>query len=386
VVVAGDFNLIRGSADKSNANIDWSRVRLFNDSIARMDLGEIKRTGARFTWSNKQANPVRSVLDRVLVSASWEGKFLLLSLCAETRIGSDHTPLILDSGVDIPPPPPRVSRFVFENGWLLVQGFKDILSVKWRQLLEEPRCRRDPVEVWHGSSAALCSFLKGWSANLGSNRKRENTLILSQIRVLDDRADSVSLSDDDWALRYHLEECIIQIYQREEEYWRQRGRLKWTLQGDANTKYFHAVANGRRRKCTISTLSSGSGFVSDKLEIQKLIYDFYRELMGSEDPFPISLVKGIWTQDQCASQEDNDSLIRSFLPEELDQVLKETKTDTALGPDGFPVIFFKSFWSLVKPFILQLLNGFALGLIDISRLNFGILSLIPKVPGADDIK
>jgi endonuclease/exonuclease/phosphatase family metal-dependent hydrolase len=103
VVVAGDFNLVRGSADKNNSNIDWSRVSLFNDSIARMDLGEIRRTGARFTWSNKQANPVRSVLDRVLVSASWVGSFPLVSLCAETRIGSDHTPLILDSGDESPP-------------------------------------------------------------------------------------------------------------------------------------------------------------------------------------------------------------------------------------------------------------------------------------------
>jgi endonuclease/exonuclease/phosphatase (EEP) superfamily protein YafD len=49
MVVAGDFNLIRGSADKNNRNIDWMRVRLFHDSIARMELGEIRRTGARFT-------------------------------------------------------------------------------------------------------------------------------------------------------------------------------------------------------------------------------------------------------------------------------------------------------------------------------------------------
>jgi endonuclease/exonuclease/phosphatase family metal-dependent hydrolase len=117
VVVAGDFNLIRGSADKSNRNFDWTQVRLFNDSIARMDLGEIRRTGAHFTWSNKQANLVRSVLDRVLVSASWEGRFPLVSLCAEMRIGSDHTPLILDSGDEIPS---RPSRFIFENGWLLL--------------------------------------------------------------------------------------------------------------------------------------------------------------------------------------------------------------------------------------------------------------------------
>jgi hypothetical protein len=113
--------------------------------------------------------------------------------------------------------------------------------------------------------------------------------------MLDERADSVGLADDDWALRYHLEECIVLMYQREEEYWRQRGRIKWTLQGDANTKYFHAVANGRRRKCTISTLVSGDGFVSDKLGIQKVIYDFYRDLMGSEDFYPISLVQGIWS-------------------------------------------------------------------------------------------
>jgi hypothetical protein len=120
------------------------------------------------------------VLDRVLVSASWEGRFPLVSLCAETRIGSDHTPLILDSGDDAPP---RSSRFIFENGWLMVQGFKDLLTAKWRQLLEEPGCRRDPVEVWHGMSVGLHSFLKGWSANLGSDRKKEKALILSQMMI-----------------------------------------------------------------------------------------------------------------------------------------------------------------------------------------------------------
>jgi hypothetical protein len=36
--------------------------------------------------------------------------------------------------------------------------------------------------------------------------------------------------------------------------------------------------------------------------------------------------------------------------------------------------------------VLQILNGFALGIVDIARLNFGILSLIPKVHGADNIK
>jgi hypothetical protein len=126
----------------------------------------------------------------------------------------------------------------------------------------------------------------------------------------------------------------------------------------------------------------GASKIIDTLET----YHFYRDLMGSEDLYPISLVQGLWSGGQCATSEDNDVMIRSFLPEELDQVLKETKTDTALGSDGLPVIFVKSFWNLVKPLILQLLNGFALGVLDISWLKFGILSLIPKVAGADDIR
>jgi hypothetical protein len=41
---------------------------------------------------------------------------------------------------------------------------------------------------------------------------------------------------------------------------------------------------------------------------------------------------------------------------------------------------------MLKVAVLQILNGFALGRVDIARLNFGILSLLPKVPGADNIK
>ncbi|KAE8817710.1 hypothetical protein D1007_04570 [Hordeum vulgare] len=82
VVVAGDFNLIRWDSNKSSPNVDRVRMRLFNDCIADLALREIARVGARFTWSNKQADPIRSVLDRVIVSAQWEVMFPLFSLKA----------------------------------------------------------------------------------------------------------------------------------------------------------------------------------------------------------------------------------------------------------------------------------------------------------------
>jgi hypothetical protein len=101
VVVGGDFNLIWATGDKSNGNINWPRVRRFNDVIASLSLREICRTVARFTWTNKHLSPIRCVLDRVFISVAWDAVFPPCSLTAITRIGSDHCPLLLDSGQGI---------------------------------------------------------------------------------------------------------------------------------------------------------------------------------------------------------------------------------------------------------------------------------------------
>jgi hypothetical protein len=179
---------------------------------------------------------------------------------------------------------------------------------------------------------------------------------------------------------------MMDILSAEEEYWRERGRQQWVLNGDANTKFFHAFANGRKRKCAIYALRSPSGLVSDKNAIQELIYSFYRELMGADEPKMLSTHPDLWSGPRRVSNLENEELMRTFTPDELDAVLKETKTDTAPGLDGLPVLFYKKFWPMLRRPVLQILNGFALGTIDIARLNFGILSLIPKVPGAEDIK
>jgi hypothetical protein len=175
VLIAGDFNLIRGSADKNNRNIDWSRVNLFNDSIARLQLREVVRSGARFTWTNKQLNPVRSVLDRVFISPQWETAFPLLSLAAEPSIGSDHTPLVFATGTDLAP---RASRFFFENAWLSLPGFKDLVHAKWGPLATAQGSYFDAIGFWHSQAGLLRRFLKGWGANLRRDLRLEKDSIL----------------------------------------------------------------------------------------------------------------------------------------------------------------------------------------------------------------
>lgn len=75
LLIGGDFNLLRSPADKNNPNFSWSLADAFNDFITECVLRELPRTGSRFTWSNHQANPTRSVLDRAFASHSWDVLF-----------------------------------------------------------------------------------------------------------------------------------------------------------------------------------------------------------------------------------------------------------------------------------------------------------------------
>ncbi|KAK1694221.1 hypothetical protein QYE76_010918 [Lolium multiflorum] len=102
-------------------------------------------------------------------------------------------------------------------------------------------------------------------------------------------------------------------------------------------------------------------------------------------PRVCGLAPSSWGEEARVSEEENVDLACTFCESELEAIIKEMKTDTVPGPNGFPVAFFKRFWPQVKLGILHILNDFVLGRIDIVRLNFGILSLIPKVPGAEQI-
>ena len=253
IVLGGDFNLIRSSADKNNDNIDWNRISLFNNAIAACALRELAWTGARYTWTNKQLNPIRSVLDRVFVSSDWEIIFPMCTLVAETRIGSDHVPLILSSGEDRIT---RSKRFYFESGWFEVEGFIPLLLARWERAKTSRGCSRGPLDTWISAAGALRGFLRGWGANHGSEAKRAREALLEEIKALDIQADTRPFSEAEWASRYALENQVLAILREEEEYWRRRGGVKWVTKGDANTGYFHAFANGRKRKCTISRLQS----------------------------------------------------------------------------------------------------------------------------------
>ncbi|KAE8771878.1 putative NOT transcription complex subunit VIP2 [Hordeum vulgare] len=178
--------------------------------------------------------------------------------------------------------------------------------------------------------------MKGWGANL---RARKGAL-LGQIKTLDDLADGTGLSPDDWTRRYSLDAELMGIFRSEELFWQRRGGQNWLLKGDANTAYFQAIANGRRRKCVIPFLRDGVALLENPEDISSHIYSFYKELFSADLRGGSSLCEDFWPLADRVSDVENAELTLPFSSEEVGQAIASMKACSAPGPDGLPVVFF----------------------------------------------
>src|SRR3954470_4329818 len=65
---------------------------------------------------------------------------------------------------------------------------------------------------------------------------------------------------------------------REEELrWYQRSKSNFILKGDANTKYFHNVTNGRHRKKSIHALNQDEGMIESQEQLKAFITSYYKD-------------------------------------------------------------------------------------------------------------
>ena len=183
-----------------------------------------------------------------------------------------------------------------------------------------------------------------------------------------------------------IEMELEKIYEAEELYWQQRGGEKWTLEGDANTNFFHLAANGRRRKKSILSLEDNGEVVNNPKQIHDLIYGYYKKLFGKKNQNTVNLADSVWGDYNRLNELDNTLLTRPFTEEEVNKVVFSMHPDSAPGPDGFSIAFYHGCWEIIKQDLMNMVNDFYLGKLDIKRLNYGVITLIPKVKNAMDVK
>ncbi|KAK9901016.1 hypothetical protein M0R45_002309 [Rubus argutus] len=79
----------------------------------------------------------------------------------------------------------------------------------------------------------------------------------------------------------------------------------------------------------------------------------------------------------------NLALISPFTSEEIKEAAQQLGSLKAPGPDGFPVLFYQSFWNIVAPTVNHAAHHFYSSNPSMVNLNRTNITLIPKVPNPD---
>ncbi|KAJ9539315.1 hypothetical protein OSB04_032048 [Centaurea solstitialis] len=368
-VVFGDFNEVRFASERKGSDFSFSGAMTFNNFIHDGDLVDIKTGGRRFSRYNNDGSKL-SKLDRYLVSSNFFGVWPNPNVTILPRGFSDHCPIFLNSDtVNFGP-----SYFKLFNSWLGVKSFVDLVRSSWGSLPTK-RSHSSHMLVFPCKLRALKQVVRLWKADHQNQTSKRLSELYSKASELDLKAESVSLSTPERKIRRDTDAEILDFERAEIINLKQRAKVRWAIEGDENSRFFHGIINQKKRGNQIHGLSVNGCWVTDPPLIKEASLLFFKNkfeaFSGTRPTFHSSLFKTL-------SNVQQQSLEAPFSEQEIKRAIWECGGDKSPGPDGFSLQFFKAFWSTIKGDLMRDIKLFedhtSLG----QGSNASFITLIPK--------
>jgi hypothetical protein len=361
------------------------------------------------------------------MTREWESMFPMVHIDKNLRIMSDHSPLILLTRYN---QHNKMREFRFELAWLKERECLERVQQIWSIPTRDERVLNRVLF----KLKKVKKILKGWGYNRSGSAKLRRKKVESTLFELEQMEEEGHLNESQIRNRFLLRTEFLKMLEDDEIYWSQQchdsggarktsqwvhgfnsiilmGSLPqinsnyseisnnllgstepngymvapplchetWLLQGDNNTVFFHRIANGRKRKQTIYSLEDGGNHISGTENILKHASEFYKQLFGPGMGDTFGIESDMWGMDDMVTQEENIVLISPFSEEEVQKALFQMEKNKAVDPDGIPIEFYQSCWNFIKGDMMALFMEFHEERMDIRRLNYDIITLLPKI-------
>ena len=122
-----------------------------------------------------------------------------------------------------------------------------------------------------------------------------------------------------------------------------------------NTKFFHCVANGKRRRNVIEELVFQEGCISNPVQLKNEVFSFFKKHFQKQ-AWPRPYLNG--TNLMKLSEDEVSSMEEDFLKEEVWHAITSCEGNKAPGPDGISVDFIKAHWGDIKIDFMNFLHEF----------------------------
>lgn len=180
-------------------------------------------------------------------------------------------------------------------------------------------------------------------------------------------------------LRTLILSILSRVTQAKLKLWKQWSKVRAALEGDENTRYFHACANQCHRRNKIQIIEHNDCELHNHDQKAEVLRYFYLNLLGYarvtnwsfqlNDLYP----EGALSLNCLAAPFDRDEIYR---------VYRHMHSTASPGPDGFGPLFYKATWSTTSPEIFDPFDAFYTHSTNLEHLNRSYLVLLPKKDSA----
>ncbi|RVW17209.1 putative mitochondrial protein [Vitis vinifera] len=298
----GDFNVVLSQRERSSQGRISGAMRRFAQVVDELELLDLPLQGGVFSWSGAEITKHgQDWIDSSCLSAGW----------------------INGGGLRRGPSP-----FRFENMWLKVDGFKDLLREWWQGTVVRGKASFRLAS----KLKVLKQKIKEWNREVFGRLEVNKSLALQQVEFWDRVESERSLNP----LETNVEGVVAEG-------------------GDKNSGFFHRMANAHRRTNSMDRIKINGVWRTEEQEVREGIVQNFQQLL-TEEPSWRADIEGLHLPrlNTCEAE----GLEVPFTMEEIHSALMDMNGDKAPGPDGFTGAFWQTCWEFVKEEIMDLFKEF----------------------------
>ncbi|XP_058771389.1 uncharacterized protein LOC131644810 [Vicia villosa] len=253
-VVGGDFNSIK-NREKRRGVENFCRVHEmeeFKDFIENLEVIDVQVVGNIFTWI-KPNGRASSRLDRIMLSEGLISCWDIVAQEVGKRDISDHKPVWTKSSrMDWGPKVFKVLRCWYEH-----KDFIPFVQNEWSSL----DVRGSKAFVLKEKMKKLRERMRWWNTNVFGKIDLKIEEDVEALNATEDRMTqmNVTLTEEEIKEKRRLQESFWKNLHTKESILRQKSGLKWTIDGDNNSRFFHSTMKSKSRRKAILVLKNASG-------------------------------------------------------------------------------------------------------------------------------